>query len=484
MNYDDIDQTESSNSNIFLELMLEENWLAAKEFLKNSTVEFPMLYKEIGKTALDFAIEQVFKIENDEKFDEIKQLIESLFERGDSISYNRQYFGTNSLHILLYHDLSIKYQIEILKISLKHISSKEINCYDVFGKTPLLEAIEKRNEEAAIELLKHPEIDPNLFKIECEKEFTHCSETIRTGTSTLEAARISGLSKVAELIQNHPKYNPNSRYVNLTSDVLYRYFDHYAACGNVDTLKTFLQQVDLKDFLTPDTVSGWTVLHIACFSGNLEVIGFLLNKEALEKASCQEISEKDFKEFINCSDVAQGVALGRALHASRKFPEQAKLFINCPQFDPNKILTFPSRVLLHNLLEMDQKDLIIELAKRKDFDIDLRDGSKNTALRIACDTDNVEMVKLLIGIGEMNGIDTSELNKGEAPVMKYLNNYSEETWFGEKTSQILFPETEEELTVNDLYRIYENGDPLNVLVSYKKYFCASEIEFINGVSSE
>ena len=445
---------------------------------------------DIAQLDLDALILQIEEVNNDEEFSKIKERLELLLSENPAL-YNRNQWGTNPLHTIAYYGFYNKYQPDFFKILLEHLSSKDINCYNAFGKTPLLEAIENGNKEAAIQLLNHPEINPNLFKIEYERgkyfQLGHHSEKIKSGTSTFKAAQDLGLSEVAQLIENHPKYNPNSEYVNLTSDVLYRYFEHYAACGNADTLKSLLSQINLEDFLEPNDRPGWTVLHIACFSGNIEVIGFLLDKEAIEEASGQKISDEDFKKFINHRDNLQTVALGRALHMSHspkiRFPDQARLFINCPQFDPNKTLTFPSQVLLHNLLEMDQKDLIIELAKRRDFDLDIRDGSKNTALRIACDADDVEMVKLLVGIGEISGIDVNELNKGEAAVMESLNNYSEEAWFGDTTSQIISSDTEEELTVNDLYRIYETGDPLAVRVSYEKYFRPSEVEFINASSS-
>ncbi len=446
---------------------------------------------DIAQLEFDDLILYTEEVNNDEEFSKIKERLELLLSENPTL-YNRNQWGTNPLHTLAYYGFYNKYQPDFFRILLKYSSSKDINCYDAFGKTPLLEAIEQGNQEAAIQLLQHPEIDPNLFKIEYEEKsdfnLGDHEEKIKSGTSTLKAAQDLGLSEVAQLIENHPKYNPNSEYVNLTSDVLYNYFEHYAACGNVDSLRSFLQQIDLEDFLKPNNGMGWTVLHIACFSGNIEVIDFLLNKEALEKASGQEISDEYFKKFINHRDKAQTVALGRALHVSHspkiRFPDQARLFINCPQFDPNKTLTFPSQVLLHNLLEMDRKDLIIELAKRKDFDLDLRDGARNTALRIACDNDDVEMVKLLVGIGEMSGIDVNELNKGEAAVMEYLNDYSEEVWFGDTTSQIILSDTGEELTVNDLYRIYDTGYPLTVRVSYDKYFRDSEIEVIEGSSLE
>lgn len=488
------------NHEDILDLLYEKNWLEIIRLVEDSTMNVIESFSQCEeKSLLSAVVENCYEPKDEEAFsqeelDQVGQLIALIFQRFDSMSCCDPYsFDSNCLHIIAHGE----YPIEILKILLQHASSQDVNCYNAFGKTPLHEALEKGYKEAAIELLAHPEIDPNLFKIDYKGKYGYYvnginyyklgghQQKIKSGTSSYQAAQDLGQEEVAEFIRNHPKYNAEAYYSALTSDILYRNFDHYAACGNADTLKSVLKIVDIKDFLAPDKV-GWTVLHIACFAGNIDVVQFLLNKEALEKACGKKISDRNFENFVNYRSDTQTPALGRALFCSdeTKIHEQIRLFIHCPHFLPNKTLAFADEPLLHTLLRNGEKNLMLELAKRRDFDINLRDGAKNTALRIACEDNNLEMVKLLAGIGEMTGIDINELNKGEAAVMKHLRVYSEENWFCLVPSHITLADDNEELTVNDLYNLYENGEPLSVRIRYKKYFNPSTINSIDTLSEE
>jgi len=470
---------EKTAADILFEFIENENWLEAKNFLENNVIEIPVTSEGYENSILDVLADRAIAIKDDQEFLEFESLMNDLIERGEKLSYNRSHYGTNTLHIIAHYRYDEQYKIRLLDMLLKAASSAELNCYDVFGKTPLLEAIEKGNKEVALRLLQEPDLDPNLYKIEHEHlrslNLGLHKQKIKSGTSTYQAA-LEYMPEIAEAIVAHPRYNPNTKYVKLTTDVLYRQFDHYAVQGNVDTLKAILRQVDIKYFLSPDEGSRWTVLHLACFSGNLSVVEFLLNKEELEKASGQKISDEDFKKFVNHQDSTQTTALGRAMFG-RKFEAQARLFINCKQFNVNRILTFPSEFLAHNLAERDAKELMLELAKRKDFQLDLKDASQNTPLRIACLSGNVDMVKLLIGLGEMVNIDVKELSKGEAPIMSRLRDYIEENWFGQNIVYPILLLNGEELSSDDLYRLHDLENSLPVRVRYEKELFDVKVEF-------
>lgn len=470
----------SEEETTYILLISDHEWIAAEEFSQENKKINLCVVDENGENILHKAADFLLNF-TDESDVEDKKNIEALYrlvsqaKRSDlSIRLTNDRYES-PLHWLAYYPEN-KFTVNFFEFLLETSMPEDLNTYDIWGKTPLLEAIESGNDQIALKLIAHPNTNINLFKI---VPILRCNSPIPSGKSSLDAAILLRRDSLISAIKKHKNFNNERIYVNLTTDILRKIFYGFAAQANADTIKSLLKHYGAFVLQDIDTSTGWTMLHIACFSGNVDVIKFMLNKEEIDKLIFPNIlNEQDFRRFVNYVSKTNTSALGRALMRTTAITKQiVKLFIECPYFNINQVGVFSYQALIHLVVKHSWLDILVNLANRDDVDFMVRDSSGNTPLRIACEQGDYETVNLMVCLVQENRKQVNPNETGtKMEIIKYMSRFVEEGWFGENVT-VFHKDGVNLITVDDLMGVYWDHETLEVLIQYNKTIVELDINF-------
>jgi len=146
----------------------------------------------------------------------------------------------------------------------------DINCRDKLGKSPLVLAVGSRNYELATFLLSRgADINARYFGGGDDKISTNVLFELIVSNRDIDLGPLKFL-----LEPLHP-------YVDKSPDFLValeqQVTAHHLACqtGNIAVVKFLLKKFPNKDQINFPDVDGWTALHYAVFNGHLEVVKML-----------------------------------------------------------------------------------------------------------------------------------------------------------------------------------------------------------------
>ena len=471
----DLSQTEE----IFYNHLGSWNWQEAEKMIGKDMEHLLLKSSKKFHNIFDYASNYVVSCNrSDEQIEPLFALVEKAVKIRLEVRMNCAFY-MNPLHILA-RGKEDGVTLKLLKCILCNIDSIYINAYNKFGKTPLLEAIASKNEKTALELLEHSETDVNLCKIHNISTRAHAAKAqivecinIAHGSSAYTAACSLHMSTVAERILKHPKYIHDVAYVYPNSGDVIRY-QHFlfAEQGNVDTLKVLFKTYDAETLMCVDDLY-WTMLHVACFASNLPVVQFLLDKSELDKVVGFEIETNLYSEFVNRIDDAFYTALGRVLFAHMKGgKQQIHLFINCPHFSVNDVQDCTGNALIHYIAQMNDTNLMEDLAKREGLIFDKENIKGQTALEVAAMEGNLQMVETLCKFGSQGKDINPNRYSRKCELVNRLSTFMEEGWFG--------PISIDELTIDDLIEVYRTREPKEIKVTYRKFFVDFSVTQTSG----
>ena len=461
----------SKTEELFYELIESGNWHDANKMI-GEVMEHVPLKSCKHKNIFDYASDYIVDSNRcEEQINPLLALVNKAVERKLEFRMNCAFY-MNPLHIIA-RGKEDATTLALLKCILCNIDSIYINAYNKFGKTPLLEAISSKNTHSAMELLTHSGTDVNLSKIH---NVSTCADAkrvgiveninIKHGSSPCEAAKCLNMGEVAQAIRVHPTYKQNEVYVYPDSGDIIRY-QHFlfAEQGNIDTLKVLFKTYDAETLMCVDDLY-WTMLHVACFAANLPVIRFLLDKRELDRIVGSEIETNLYSEFVNRRNDVYYTALGRVLIAAgqnydMKKEEQIRLFINCPHFSVNDVQDSRGDALIHYIAQMNDTNLMEELAKREDLIFDKENIQGQTALEIAAIEGNFEMVETLCKFASQGKDINPNRYRRKCKLVEKLKPFMEEMWFG--------PISIDGLSIDDLIEVYGTMEPIEIKVTYRKF---------------
>jgi ankyrin repeat protein len=474
----------SNTADHFFKFFKNDDWRGAARMVARGEVSINISDRHCNNI-FDFAVEYLAHRAdgNVQQLQPLFYLVDQAIKEKVTIRMNYAFY-MNPLHILARvreNDVNLK----LLDILLKHIDPIYISAYNKFGKTPLLEALSKKNTKTALKFLEQPGINVNHFKIHSISKRHEAyavgiieNYNIKHGSSAFEAAAALGLISIATAIESHPTYDRNLQYSYPDSGDVIR-IEHFllAEKGNVDTFKVLFKNYDAEILMGVDELY-WTMLNVACFAANVPVVEFLLDKNKLDIVSGYIISEDLYMEFVNRRDDLFFTALGRILIAAgqnydMKTEEQISLFIKCRYFKVNDALQCTGKALIHYIAENNLISLMIELSEREDVNYDKENLQGQTALEVASIAGNFEMVELLSKLVlEKKAVINPNRYSRKCALVERLDYFMEENWFG--------PVSIEGLTVDDLIEIYRTKEPHKVQITYQEFLIEFSVTYVSG----
>jgi ankyrin repeat protein len=245
---------------------------------------------------------------------------------------------------------------DIVEILLNHGADVNAGCNRKF--TPLHFAVKMQHIEVVRLLLNHPGVDVNA---ENEHKLTPLYFAAKAGDS--ECVKV--------LLQSSA--NPNAMDTGNFTPL------HIAACnGHVDVVAALLESgetnVDLQ------TTKGNTALHLAAEKGHPVIM-----KALIEKNANFDIRNEEYKEFkltiLHLAAKAGYLECVKALLQRGANPNAT---------DSNNFT--PLYFAVHN----GHLDVVTALLESSEIDVDLQTTKGNTALHLAAEKDNLEIVTALI----------------------------------------------------------------------------------------
>jgi len=443
----------NKKSQEFLNLCAASDWDEALEFYRNNEAEIDIsVYDENGNNIFIHAADHAVSAEEKDNLDALFTLVDEAIKKQVDIKISCDRY-TGPLHFIAYfqeNDLSLK----LLDKLLAAAKPEDLNVYDFYGKTPLLEAIESGNKQVAERLINHPSTDANALKM---VPILRCDEKFLPGTSPYEAA-LQCLPSQASSIAARADYNSDIQYIDVTTDILREPYYAIAVQGNVDTMKVLLRQFGKQILLNEDEV-GWSVLHMACSTANLPMLGFFMSKVQLDQALGNDyLTDAEYVRFVNPSRMYDKLFL---FH----FKKNAPYFIANPYFAINR-QDAHGRTILHSLVEEEEFELVEEVAERGDADFTIQDNLGRNVLRLAVESEEegaAEMMEQLVSLHKYSGIDLAhdDFFHDNSAILKRLSDYKEENWFGESVEI-------EGLNVQKLYNVLYTGQSFIAKAIYTK----------------
>ncbi|MDF3047893.1 MAG: hypothetical protein K0R73_1011 [Candidatus Midichloriaceae bacterium] len=481
----------------FLDILSGEGWVEAKAFYesdcKHNYINFGKTdeeYEGFWSLAFCYAYWEHDK-KDEEELNAWHYLVQKAVAQKDTLFFDSEDYTTVLHHIAYFKENELT--LELLDCILKVVKPEDLNMYDIYGKTPLLEAISSGNEKVALRLLDNPYVDVNLYRI---IPILRCPTNIKPGLSTYRAALELGINSVVDKILGRGDYDPTFPYTDATTDILKVIFFGFVVQGNMDTLKVLLRQYgpDIFGYICPS--SKWTMLHVASYAGNLQVIEFLLNLEGINKAfnGMGKFTKEDHKEFVNAISAYGASAFSRGMFGNRGLMRNKvrSLFLKCPSFEINRIPDFFGG---NSILHDGDYNSIIQAAKRPDVNFMAKDLLGLTPIEIAYNEKNIPLMKLLVKIAKLQTFNTNldpshyinaTQERERFPIASRLKDFVEESWFGEAV-QVFKNDVGTYLsliTVEDLIEVLKTNQLMKVKVQYMKTKVELKVAFQPELSPE
>lgn len=126
------------------------------------------------------------------------EVLKAFVSAGAKLVQNER--GESPLHLLAYYKRPLVDMLEIFGFVLEMATEDDVNSYDGWGKTPLLEAIEFGNSERALQIIGFGKADLNLPKVSAE---IFCTERLPKNGTPVLLATARNLSQVALALLEH-----------------------------------------------------------------------------------------------------------------------------------------------------------------------------------------------------------------------------------------------------------------------------------------
>lgn len=460
-------------------------------------------------TLLDLAVDKLYSHSAQTQKDKKLKLLSSIFELPNiRITMGNKY---SALHLIAYVSEN-PLTLEAMKILLNHADEEALNAYDIYGKTPLLDAIEQGNEEMALLLASHPKVNPNLpFKLP-----ENCARYLPTDCVPLVGAILTKMHRLTHVLldrkDTYSKVLPGI-YFDVPSEPLKENKSFFTSVywrpreerkqdiyidftdGSVALFAALLGDLDLLIFylkkrgvsaLSDVSFSNLTMLHYACIYGHEDIAKLLLNRKELQNIFADEpLSDEAYCNFVNTVSNANNNAFSQLMavagrkNAAQVATQLAPYFTNCMEFriDTRDMIgqSYLDYMLDKNLLEEIEKIIV----SRGDGDFFTQDPEGTHALRRVIDSNDpnsLETLKLLVSLHNQNlcSIHPNQHLKLEPKIRKRLNEAFEESWFGEVAT---FKPT---ITLDMLFRIYISGNAETVTASYSRDIYTVDISVLSG----
>jgi ankyrin repeat protein len=419
-------------------------------------------------------------------------LVKSLLKKRADISLVNDK-GETVLHIAAYYGL-----IEIVSILMEYVKESKslggysehlLNKYNGWGKTPLMEAVEKNNVEIVKILLSSHYININLQR---EISKIKCVYYTPKSASAPETAVIQGHESIVELLLQYDQLNYSVRgglitYIKNNSATQIEIYlqgssSHIlhlaAASGQLNILKLLLKKIGINSITISDNHNN-NILHAAIEEAQIEVITFLLNKQSLENTLGEEISKEIYNNFINQQNYGSVTPLGIFLskldiYSNPAFKQVLYTLIASPFLNPNIYYSFEGDNILHFACASDENEIIQMLSKRSDVDFNLKNAKGETPLHVTNSPKTLNLLRELANY--RNDIDVNSYDEFEH-IKSLLAISFEELWFGE--SVVITG-----LTTDKLLQVYQTKETFHTTIKYLKTIVEIECKIAQKIDTK
>ena len=185
-------------------------WIEVKKLIENQKLKLTSLPKEEGSEMdiFHWAADNIHKTQGNE-LEALFWVVDYFLELGFFPTYGD--YSCTAIHHLAYYK-ETESSISLMRKLLKKAKSKDINSYDGYGKTPLLEAIETGNYHIAKLLIEHPRQDFGQIRIEAPKPLSEYGYYTSVRASAYASCYYHERYKIRDLISQSPnfrQYKPN-----------------------------------------------------------------------------------------------------------------------------------------------------------------------------------------------------------------------------------------------------------------------------------
>lgn len=285
--------------------------------------------------------------------------------------------------------------LEIVKILMKYISSDQINFKFNDDNTLLSTACLNNDVETVKYLLEKEEIEVN--------------EPNKSGSTPLFIVATNGNQPICRLLLS----NKNIDIEKTTNQKTPLY--QACRCGNTRIAELLVEKGATVNCLTK---SGKTPLHAACQYGYYKIVSILLNVPNIEVNLLTSTTGQTFKTFKSPLHYA---CMGKARNQAKKstrgdFSSQkacVEFLIHHPQIDIN-LQTSNNETALQIAMDDNNFEIMKVLLQHPQIDPNVTISQNKTSLHLACENSQKDIIQMLLSnpATNVNCIDTN----GQTPI--------------------------------------------------------------------